>query len=84
MSREALRTVANLARSLAGAIESLAPVERQLRVLADQLEPDDRKDLQHKRGPRGPAEPQPTVQFSDVDAKKAERALARIGVRRPT
>jgi hypothetical protein len=71
--------VARLVRNVANALNSLAPVERDLRVLADALEPEDAKS----QGPRrkGPSAPVPTVEFSEVDSQRAKQALAKIGVR---
>ena len=79
MTRDVVRAVANVARPLAGALDSLIPVERNLRVLADALEGDQDEDQPARTPRRETAAPRPTVVFSEIDSKKAERAAPGAG-----
>ena len=56
------------------------PLERQLRVLATALDENEVDEGKARRG-RTAAPPKSTVEFTELDSKKAERALAGIGIR---
>ena len=80
MKSGAVQALPGVLRSFASAIAALAPLERQLRVLATELDENQADEGKARRG-RGAAPPTPTVEFTELDSKKAERALARIGIR---
>lgn len=74
-----LRAIADVARSAAAALAALTPLERQLRTLAAVL--DDGVGGGKNPPRRTPAAPRSTVGFTELDSKRAERALARHGIR---
>ena len=75
-----VKAVADLARSAAAGIAALMPLERNLRILATVLDENEGDKGKGRRG-RTAAPPRSTVEFTELDSKKAERALARIGTR---
>ncbi len=77
---KAVQALAGVLRSAASAIAAFMPLERQLRVLATVLDENEADEGKGRRG-RTAATPRATVEFTELDSKKAERALARIGIR---
>lgn len=80
MKPHAVQALAGVLRSAASAIAAFIPLERQLRVLATALDENEVDESKGRRG-RTAATPRSTVEFTELDSKKAERALARIGIR---
>jgi hypothetical protein len=76
----AFQALAGVVRSAASAIAALTPLERHLRVLAATLD-ESETDKAQGRPRRAATSPKTTVPFTELDSKKAERALARLGIR---
>lgn len=75
------KALARALRSAASILAAISPLERDLRVLATTL--DENETPEPKGRPRrAAAEPRATVDFTPIDAKRAERALSRLGFRR--
>jgi len=72
--------VAEVIEAVADVLAPVAVVERRLRVVAHLLL-EGPGTAPGRPAPRR-ARPTPTVEFTDVDGAKADRALARLGVRR--
>ena len=70
---------ANVVDALANVLAPVAVLEQRLRCFAHTLRDDDGGSA---RRPNTPRSPQPTVEFNNLDEARAERALARLGVRR--
>lgn len=78
-NRLILKEAAELVEAFASALAPLAVLERRLRVFASLLRDDTPVTARRERDPRPP---KPTVAFSEIDSARAERALARLGVRK--
>jgi hypothetical protein len=74
-----LKEAGELVEAFASALAPLAALERRLRVFAVYLR--DGEPTVTKREPAA-RPPKPTVAFSEIDSARAERALARLGVRK--
>ena len=82
MSRrtELVRHGADVIEALANVLAPVAVLEHRLRLLAHALRDDDNLPA---RIPSSRRRFRSTVEFSDLDAARADRALARLGVRGP-
>lgn len=78
-NRLILKEASEVVEALAGALARLTALERRLRVFAALLRDDTPATARRETDPRSP---KPTVAFSEIDAARADRALARLGVRK--
>jgi hypothetical protein len=78
-NRRQLKEAGDLLEAFASALAPLAALERRLRVFAAHLRDEELAATKCETDARPP---KPTVAFSEIDSARADRALARLGVRK--